>query len=93
MDVLPIQATSVPCERIFSAAGDIVTKDRTRLLPKHVEMLQVFKFFLKKKRISFVPDWKMDIQQDYLDTIAPQVEHAIEENQYAELFDLLDILE
>lgn len=93
MDILPVQATSVPCERIFSAAADIVTKDRSRLLPKHVEMLQVFKFFLKKKRLTFVPDWKMDANKEFLNSIAPQVERAIEEHQHNEVFDLLAVFE
>lgn len=36
---LCIPATSVPAERVFSAAGLVMSRLRSRLLPKHVDML------------------------------------------------------
>ncbi|KAK6168330.1 hypothetical protein SNE40_020888 [Patella caerulea] len=41
---LGIPATSVPSERVFSTAGDIITAQRSALKPKHVDKL----IFLKK---------------------------------------------
>ena len=41
---LAIPATSVPSERVFSTAGDIVTASRACLKPGHVDKL----IFLKK---------------------------------------------
>lgn len=43
---LAIPGTSVPSERVFSAAGLTVNRLRTRLTPEHVDML----IFLNKNR-------------------------------------------
>lgn len=39
MDILPIVATSVPSERLFSKAGILITQPRNRLTGEHVEQL------------------------------------------------------
>ena len=41
---LGVPATSVPSERVFSTAGDIVTAQRSRLAGDHIDQL----IFLKK---------------------------------------------
>jgi hAT family C-terminal dimerisation region len=60
MDYLPIQASSVPCERVFSSAKDTDTVKRNRIHPMLMEVLQTMKFSLKKDRgaISFTDGWK-----------------------------------
>ncbi|KIL54972.1 hypothetical protein M378DRAFT_18367 [Amanita muscaria Koide BX008] len=50
MDYLPIQASSVPCERVFSSAKETDTVKRNRLSSLLMEMLQMLKFSLKKER-------------------------------------------
>jgi hypothetical protein len=44
MDILPIQASSVPCERVFSSSKETTTPRRNKLHPQLVEALQVLKF-------------------------------------------------
>ena len=60
MDYLPIQASSVPCERIFSSAKETDTTRRNRIRPVLMEALQTLKFSLKKDRqcFSFMKGWK-----------------------------------
>ncbi|KIK61989.1 hypothetical protein GYMLUDRAFT_165481, partial [Collybiopsis luxurians FD-317 M1] len=50
MDILPIQATSVPCECIFSSSKETITVRRLSLSPQSMEALQVLKYGLKKYR-------------------------------------------
>jgi hypothetical protein len=52
-DILPMQASSVPCERVFSAAKLIATDRRARLSPVVFEELQVLKFAWRER----LPDW------------------------------------
>ena len=57
MDYLPIQATSVPCERIFSSSAETDTKRRNRINPILMEALQMEKLFHKKRRLAFTEGW------------------------------------
>jgi hAT family C-terminal dimerisation region len=55
MDILPIQASSVPCERVFSSSKETVTARRNLLSPETMEALQLLKFSTKQGRgISFI---------------------------------------
>jgi hypothetical protein len=54
MDILPIQASSVPCERVFSSSKETTTARRNKLHPSLVEALQVLKYGRKHSRgLSF----------------------------------------
>lgn len=57
MDYLPVQATSVPCERVFSSAKETDTAKRNRMSPALMEALQLLKFTLKKQRLDFIHGW------------------------------------
>jgi hypothetical protein len=55
MDILPIQASSVPCERVFSSSKETITARRNALSPNLVEALQLLKYANKQgKGISFI---------------------------------------
>ena len=53
MDYLPIQASAVPCERVFSSSAETDTKKRNRIRHELMEAIQVLKFALKKSRLNF----------------------------------------
>jgi len=44
LDYLPCQALSVPCERLFSAGGEVATKQQAQLGTAQFEELQMMKF-------------------------------------------------
>jgi hypothetical protein len=58
MDFLPIQATSVPSERIFSSSSETDTKKRNRIHPLLMEALQMLKCGLKNSRLDFTQGLK-----------------------------------
>jgi hypothetical protein len=57
MDYLPVQASAVPCERIYSSSAETDTKRRNRINPLLMEALQMLKFHLKKERLNFTAAW------------------------------------
>ena len=57
MDYLPIQASAVPCERVFSSSAETDTKKHNRIKPVLMEALQMLKFSLKKQRLDFTGGW------------------------------------
>jgi hypothetical protein len=57
MDYLPIQATSVSSEHVFSLSTETDTKRRNRINPILMEVLQLLKFHLKKEQLSFTSSW------------------------------------
>ena len=46
--ILCVPATSAPCERLFSYAGNIVSNDRNRLLPENAEEIIFLRVAWKK---------------------------------------------
>ena len=58
LDYLPIQASSVPCERVFSSAKETDTLKRNRIHPVLMEALQTLKFSIKKERFNFTGGWQ-----------------------------------
>lgn len=56
MDVLPAQASAVPCERVFSSSKETDTARRNNLSPIMMEILQFLKFTYRRDRLSFFGD-------------------------------------
>jgi hAT family C-terminal dimerisation region len=50
MDIVPIQASSVPCERAFSSGKETMAPQRNRISPQLMEALQMLKYSIKKGR-------------------------------------------
>ena len=57
LDYLPIQASVVLCERVFSSSGETDTKRRNQIHPILMEALQMIKFSLKQKQLDFMEGW------------------------------------
>ncbi|EDR05548.1 uncharacterized protein LACBIDRAFT_329551 [Laccaria bicolor S238N-H82] len=57
LDYLPIQASSVPSECVFSSSAETDTKRRNRIHPVLMEALQMLKFSLKQQRLNFTEGW------------------------------------
>ena len=55
MDILPIQASSVPCERVFLSSKETITARRNSFSPRLIEALQLLKYATKKNwGMSFI---------------------------------------
>ncbi len=50
MDILPIPASSVPCERVFSSSKETMTSRRNRISSPLMEALQLLKYSIQKGR-------------------------------------------
>src|SRR5258708_23687580 len=63
LDYLLIQASSVPCEQVFSSAKETDTLKRNHIHPVLMEALQTLKFSLKKERFNFTGGWQMALSE------------------------------
>ena len=64
MDILPAQATAVPCERVFSSSKETCTLRRSQLGPTTIEMLQVLKYLYQRERLDFTTGL-LAMEEDY----------------------------
>ena len=66
MDILPIQGSSVPCERVFSSAKETMAPRRNRMSTKMMEALQILKYSLRYGRdLNFTEglDWDEELAE------------------------------
>jgi len=68
LDYLPIQASSVPSECVFSSSTETNTKRHNRIHPILMEALQMLKFSLKKQCLNFMEGWA--VSEDELEYYA-----------------------
>ena len=78
MDIIPIQASSVPCERVFSSSKETVSARRNTLSPDLMEALQLLKFATKQGRgLYFTEGWDKDKEVAELEET--KKEHSVED--------------
>ena len=66
MDFLPIQASSVPSERVFSSGKETMTARRRCISPHLMEALQILKFLINKgKSLEFTEglSWSDELKE------------------------------
>jgi len=74
MDILPAQATVVPCKRVFSSSKETCTLRRSQLGPTTLEILQVLKHLYQQERLDFTTG--ILVEEDYT-TEGPVTESAV----------------
>jgi hAT family C-terminal dimerisation region len=67
MDICAIPATSVPCERLFSAGAEIATDRRSRLGADRFEELQIMKHAWQGQIVNAASLNSLEIEDIYLD--------------------------
>ena len=53
---MPVQASAVPCERVFSSSKETDALRRANLSPKLMEQLQILKYIYRGDRLHFMSD-------------------------------------
>jgi hypothetical protein len=93
MDILPVQATLVPSEHIFLAAGHTMSKGQNQITPEHFEILQIYKYYLRSKRVSFVSDWTIAEREILIVNLEDDIKGQMNDKQLQEVLELLAELE
>ena len=67
LDYLPIQASSVPCKRVFSSSKETCSARCSRITPELMEALQVLKFHVKQgNSLDFTKRTSVEIEIEEL---------------------------
>ncbi|KAG6825110.1 hypothetical protein H0H92_004672 [Tricholoma furcatifolium] len=72
LDVLPVQASSVPCERVFSSSKETDSLRRSQLSPLMMEMLQILKFSFREERLDFSNRW-ITLEEEMVDPLSVHI--------------------
>lgn len=63
LDILPMQASAVPCERVFSSSKETMASRRCNLSPQTMEILQVLKYIFRQDRLDFMEGLVLEEQE------------------------------
>ena len=84
-------ASSVPCECIFSSSKETDTLRRSQLSPEMMEMLQMLKFQFQSERLDFNNNWVSSEGELSVMDISPEVvKGMISEQRISDLDNLID---
>jgi hypothetical protein len=73
MDILPIQGSAVPCERVFSSGKETTTTRRNRIGPELMEALQMLKFAVQTgKSLNFTAGMGKSVEVSELEALAAE---------------------
>ncbi|KAG8978537.1 hypothetical protein FRB93_011038 [Tulasnella sp. JGI-2019a] len=90
LDVLPVQASSIPCERVFTSNKETTTMHCANLSPSLMSALQELKFQYKQDWLNFVSHLTAKCKDFEADKITPEVvNELLQQGRLDELEDLL----
>lgn len=80
MDILPIQGSAVPCERVFSSAKETMTARRNKVGHELMEALQMLKFAVRKGQgLNFTAGTSKSAEINILEAAAADEGHFPED--------------
>ncbi|KAF7971208.1 hypothetical protein HWV62_21904 [Athelia sp. TMB] len=89
VDVLPVQASAVPCERVFSSSKLTDESHRSNLSPFTMEMLQILKYRFRAERLTFTDGLVSDTRElSVIDVPAEKIDELLAEGRISELKDM-----
>jgi hAT family C-terminal dimerisation region len=94
LDILPVQASSVACERAFSSSKETITMRRNRLSVELMEILQFLKYAYRQDRLNLM-EGIISSEKDLLSAELPSVSvddvrDLLVKGQINELIELLN---
>jgi hypothetical protein len=94
LDILPVQASSVACERVFSSSKETITMRRNCLSVELMEVLQFLKYTYRQDRLNLM-EGVISSEQDLLSAEMPSapiedVRDLLVKGQINELIELLN---
>jgi hypothetical protein len=86
LDILPIQASSVPCERLFSSSKQVATERRSRLGSDRFEELLVMKSTWR----GTISDWAVTNSKDIEEVDLVEYAEFLDADVQAHIWDAED---